>query len=70
MGGVKGVNRSEPTPTELKEDIEKQKADLAELDELKTKTDYLKADIDTVKVEVESTKKDIEAVKEKTKVIP
>ena len=46
MGGVKGVNRSEPSPTELSEEIEK----------LKTKTDEIDAEVKSVKKDVDEVK--------------
>ena len=57
---VTGTNRGQPTPTELQQEIEKVKADKAQLEtqinELKTKTDNIKADMDKVKVDVEGVK--------------
>jgi uncharacterized coiled-coil DUF342 family protein len=60
MGGVKGVNRSEPSPTELNEEIQK----------LKTKTDNTDAELETVKQDVDKVKQDVDEIKEKTKDMP
>ena len=43
---VRGVNRGEPTPTEL----------LAEIDKLKTKTDEIDAEVKSVKKDVDEVK--------------
>ena len=43
---VTGANRGEPTPTELKEEIEK----------LKTKTDEIDAEVKSVKKDVDAVK--------------
>ena len=43
---VKGVNRSEPSPTEL----------AAEIDKLKTKTDDIDAEVKSVKQDVDAVK--------------
>jgi uncharacterized coiled-coil DUF342 family protein len=52
MGGVKGVNRSEPSPTELNEEIQK----------LKTKTDEIDAEVKSVKQDVDAVKEKTKAI--------